>query len=105
MDPDVLVKLKRTREKAVNRFLELTELDDDKIDVTDSQQLVWSFLKPLKPSIERIVYSKERYPAQKERAKILGAEIRNFGNHIRNLRKGRDGEELEKIGSLEPQFW
>jgi chromodomain-helicase-DNA-binding protein 1 len=105
MDPDVLEKLKRTREKAVNRFLELTELDDDKIDVTDSQQLVWSFLKPLKPSIERIVYSKERYPAQKERAKILGAEIRNFGNHIRNLRKGRDGEELEKIGSLEPQFW
>lgn len=105
VDPEVLEKLKRAREKAVSRFVELSKLGDDQIDLTDNQQVIWSFLKPLKSNIEQIVYSKDRFPAAKERAKILGVEIRSFGNYIEGLRKGRDGEQLEKIESLEPQFW
>ena len=105
VDPEALEQIKRDREKAVARFNELSKLDDSQIDVFDSQQVVWSFLKPLQPNMERIVYSKERFPAAKERAKILGVEIRTFGNLIEGLRKGRTGEQLEKIESLEPQFW
>lgn len=105
IDPEVLERLKRAREKAVSRFIELTKLGDDQIDVSDNHQVIWSFLKPLQSSLEQIVYSKDRFPAAKERAKILGDEIRTFGTHITGLRKGRDIEQLEKIESLEPQFW
>jgi chromodomain-helicase-DNA-binding protein 1 len=105
VDPEALERLKRSREKAVSRFVELSKLGDNQIDLSDNQQVVWSFLKPLQSSIEQITYSKERFPAAKERAKILGVEIRSFGNYIEGLRKGRDSEQLEKIASLEPQFW
>lgn len=105
VDPEALERLKRSREKAVSRFIELSKVGNDQIDVSDNQQVVWSFLKPLQSTIEEIVYSKERFPAAKERAKILGEEIRRFGKYIEDLRKGRDSEQLEKIASLEPQFW
>ncbi|KAL1865214.1 hypothetical protein VTK73DRAFT_5451 [Phialemonium thermophilum] len=105
VDPEALEMLRKSREEAVSRFLEMCKLQDDQLDLSDSKQMIWSFLRPLKSSMEQIVYSKERFPSAKERAKILGVEIRNFGNYIKNLKKGREGEELEKIESLEPQFW
>ncbi|KAK3394756.1 CHD1-like protein [Podospora didyma] len=101
MDPEIMERYKRERQKAVERFHDLSQLGDDDIDHTDNSQLVWSVLRPLKSNMERIVYSKERFPAAKERAKILGEEIRAFGNFLRNLR----GEGASDLDSLEPQFW
>lgn len=103
--PEVLEQLKRARDRAVSRFNDISKLPDAEIDSSDDLQVVWSFLRPLRSSIEQIVYSKERYPAAKERAKILGDEIRSFGNHLRSLRKNRRDEELEQLKNLEPKFW
>lgn len=101
MDPETMEKYKRERQRAVERFHELAKLRDDEIDNSDNAQLVWSVLRPLKPNMERIMYSKERYPAAKERAKILGEEIRAFGNFLRGLR----AQNAVDLDSLEPQFW
>ena len=101
MDPETMERYKRDRQKAVERFHELAKLRDDEIDNTDNAQLVWSVLRPLKPNMERIMYSKEQVPAAKERAKILGEEIRAFGNFLKGLR-AQNATDLE---SLEPQFW
>ncbi|KAH6845232.1 P-loop containing nucleoside triphosphate hydrolase protein [Chaetomium sp. MPI-CAGE-AT-0009] len=100
MDPETMERYKRERQKAVERFQELARLRDDEIDNSDNTQLVWSVLRPLKANMERIMYSKERFPAAKERAKILGEEIRAFGSFLKGLRA--DGTDLD---SLEPQFW
>ncbi|KAK0703771.1 CDH1-like protein [Lasiosphaeria miniovina] len=101
MDAETMERYKRDRQKAVERFHDLAKLRDDEIDNSDNAQLVWSVLRPLKPNMERIVYSKERFPAAKERAKILGEEIRTFGNFLKGLR----GESASDLDSLEPQFW
>jgi len=100
MDPEMMEKYKRERQKAVDRFHQLAKLRNDEIDNSDNAQLVWSVLRPLKPNMERIMYSKEQFPAAKERAKILGEEIRAFGNFLKRLRS-----ENADIESLEPQFW
>ncbi|KAK3496665.1 P-loop containing nucleoside triphosphate hydrolase protein [Neurospora hispaniola] len=99
VDPETLEKWKRDRQKAVERFHELAKLNNDEIDSSDNFQLVWSLLRPLKANMERIMYSKERFPAAKERAKILGEEIRAFGNFLKQL------EEKNPLDGLEPQFW
>jgi chromodomain-helicase-DNA-binding protein 1 len=101
MDPETMERLRRDRQKAVERFQELAKLRDDEIDSTDNAQLVWSVLRPLRPNMERIMYSKDRVPAAKERAKILGEEIRTFGNFLKGLR----AENETDLDSLEPQFW
>jgi chromodomain-helicase-DNA-binding protein 1 len=101
MDPETMERYKRERQKAVERFQELAKLRDDEIDNSDNAQLVWSVLRPLKSNMERIMYSKERVPAAKERAKILGEEIRNFGFFLKSLR----AESETDLASLEPQFW
>jgi chromodomain-helicase-DNA-binding protein 1 len=101
MDPELLEKFKRERQKAVDRFHELAKLQDDEIDNSDNAQLVWSVIRPLQSSMERIMYSKERFPAAKERAKLLGQEILNFGNFLSNLR----GQNESDLDGLEPQFW
>ncbi|KAL2171861.1 hypothetical protein VTG60DRAFT_1248 [Thermothelomyces hinnuleus] len=101
MDPETMERYKRDRQRAVERFHELSKLRDDEIDSSDNTQLVWSVLRPLKANMERIMYSKERFPAAKERAKILGEEIRTFGSFLQNLR-AENGADLD---SLEPQFW
>ena len=101
MDPETMERYKRDRQKAVERFQELARLRDDEIDNSDNAQLVWSVLRPLKVNMERIMYSKERVPAAKERAKILGEEIRTFGYFLKSLRAENDSD----LDSLEPQFW
>ncbi|KAK3694563.1 CHD1-like protein [Podospora appendiculata] len=101
IDPETLEKYKRDRQKAVERFHDLAKLRDDEIDNSDNAQLVWSVLRPLKLNMEQIMHSKERFPAAKERAKILGEEIRTFGNFLKNLQ----AENASDLDSLEPQFW
>jgi len=101
MDPETMERYKRDRQKAVERFQDLAKLRDDEIDNSDNAQLVWSVLRPLKTNMERIMYSKERVPAAKERAKILGEEIRTFGYFLKSLRAEDDSD----LDSLEPQFW
>jgi chromodomain-helicase-DNA-binding protein 1 len=100
IDPETLEKYKRDRQRAVEQFQDLAKLRDDEIDSSDNLQLVWSVIRPLKTNMERIVHSKERYPAAKERAKILGEEIRAFGNFLASLR-----QKSSDLDSLEPQFW
>ncbi|KAH6619823.1 CHD1-like protein [Chaetomium sp. MPI-SDFR-AT-0129] len=101
IDPETMERYKRDRQKAVERFQELAKLRDDEIDPSDNTQLVWSVLRPLKPNMERIMQSKELVPAAKERAKILGEEIRTFGSFLKRLR----AENETDLESLEPQFW
>ncbi|KAK0656358.1 CDH1-like protein [Cercophora newfieldiana] len=100
VDPETLERYKRDRQRAVEQFQELAKRGDGEVDGSDNSQLVWSIIKPLKSNMERIVYSKERYPAAKERAKILGEEIRAFGNFLAGLR-----QKNSDVDSLEPQFW
>lgn len=101
VDPEALERHKRDRQKAVERFHELARLGDDEIDHSDNAQLVWSILRPLKPNMERIMHSKEQFPAAKDRAKFLGEEIRTFGNFLKSLRR----EDSTALDNLEPQFW
>jgi chromodomain-helicase-DNA-binding protein 1 len=101
LDPEALEKLKRDRQKTVERFFHLVKLRDDEIDNTDNQQLVFSLLRPLKSSMENIIYSNDRYPVLKERAKVLGDEIQVFGDFLERL-QATNGE---LTNSLEPQFW
>jgi len=100
LDPEILDRYRRERNKAVDRFHELAKLRDDEIDNSDNAQLVWSIIRPLKSNIEEIVYSKDRYPAAKERAKVLGEEIRRFGYFLKDLR-----DKNPDLDSLEPHFW
>ena len=100
MDPETLEKYKRDRRKAIERFHELAKLRDDEIDATDNAQLIWSILRPLKPSMERIVYSLDHWPNKKVRAKKLGEEILSFGAFLKGIRT-KD----PSFDSLEPQFW
>lgn len=100
VDPETLEKFKRERRKAIDRFHELAKLKDDEIEVTDNAQLIWSILRPLKPSMERIVYSLEQWPNKKERAKKLGEEILTFGAFLKGIRAKNPS-----FDSLEPQFW
>lgn len=102
MDPETMERYKRDRQKAVDRFWELANLKDEEINHSDNLQLVWSLLRPLKKNMERIMCSKELFPAAKQRAKVLGAEIREFGNFLKDLRA--KNPELEGEG-LETQFW
>lgn len=101
MDPETMERYKRDRQKAVERFNELAKLADDEIDLSDNFQLVWSVLRPLRPNMERIMYSKEQVPAAKERAKILGEEILAFGNFLKRLQT----ENTTTVEELEPRFW
>lgn len=100
VDPEAMEQLKRNRQKAVDKYHELAKLRDDEIDNSDNSQLLHSILRPLKTNIERIIYSKDTIPVAKERAKILGEEIRTFGNFLRGLQA-----QNTDIDSLEPQFW
>ncbi|KAJ4295859.1 ATP-dependent DNA helicase Hrp3 [Collariella sp. IMI 366227] len=100
-DPETMERYRNERQKAVERFHELSGLRDDQIDDSDNEQIVWSILKPLKANIERIIYSKERFSAAKERAKILGEEIRAFGYFLKDLR----AKNPDLVGGLEPHFW
>lgn len=99
-DPETLERMKRDREKAVDRFYQLAKLRDDEIDQNDNQQLVWSVLRPLKNSMENIIHSNDRFPNLKERAKKLGEEIQVFGDFLKQLRE-KNGD----LENLETQFW
>lgn len=105
LDPDALNRLKRNREAAVERFTRLMKLDDEKLDMADNEQLIWSLLKTVRGNFERIMYTTaDNIPSAKERAKIMGAELRQIGNHLSNL-KNNPGLPAEQLEGLMPQFW
>ncbi|KAJ9134013.1 Chromatin remodeling factor 6-1 [Pleurostoma richardsiae] len=105
LDPETLERLKKKREKAVERFNELMKMDDDKLDPRDSEQLMWSLLKPVRPNFERIMYTTvDRIPSAKERAKIMGTELRHIGSCLSDLKKNATIPP-EELDSLMPRFW
>ncbi|EON96928.1 putative chromodomain helicase dna binding protein [Phaeoacremonium minimum UCRPA7] len=105
LDPETLERLKQNRDKAVERFNELMKLDDDKLDIFDSEQLMWSLLKPVRPNFERIMYTTaDKIPSAKERAKIMGTELRCIGKCLTDLKKNKSIP-ADKLEDLMPKFW
>ncbi|KAG8165372.1 hypothetical protein KVR01_005647 [Diaporthe batatas] len=104
LDTEALDRLNRRREEAVQRFNRLMELDDNKLDVQDNEQLIWSLLKPVRGNFKRIMYTTQDHIASaKERAKIMGTELRHIGNHLTGLKDA--GLPAEQLDGLMPQFW
>lgn len=104
-DSDAIARLKRERAEAVQRFHELMQLDDAKLDLELDEHLIWSLLQPVRGNFSRIMYTtQENIPSAKERAKIMGTELRQIGNHLTSL---ENNSELERrqLDSLMPQFW
>ena len=104
LDSEALDRLNRRRDEAVQRFNRLMELDDNKLDVQDNEQLIWSLLKPVRGNFKRIMYTTQDHIASaKERAKIMGTELRHIGNHLTGLKDA--GLPAEQLDGLMPQFW
>ncbi|KUI60423.1 Chromodomain helicase hrp3 [Cytospora mali] len=104
LDSEALDRLNRRREEAVQRFNRLMELDDNKLDIRDNEQLIWSLLKPVRVNFKRIMYTTQDHIASaKERAKIMGSELRQIGNHLTGLKDA--GLPAEQLDGLMPQFW
>lgn len=104
LEPDALDRLKRNREDAVQRFNNLMELDDAKLDMSSNEHLIWSLLKPVRGNFRRIMYTTaEHIPSAKERARTMGAELRQIGNHLTGLKDA--GLPREQLDGLMPQFW
>lgn len=104
LDPDALDRLKRNREEAVQRFHELMKLDDAKLDMANDEHLIWSLLKPVRGNFSRIMYTTgDHISSAKERAKIMGTELRQIGNHLTGLKDA--GIPREQLDELMPQFW
>lgn len=104
LDPDALDRLKGKRDEAVRRFNRLMELDDGKLDMAKNEHLIWSLLKPVRGNFSRIMYTTvEHIPSAKERAKIMGSELRQIGNHLTGLKDA--GLPAEQLDGLMPQFW
>lgn len=104
LDPDALDRLKRNREEAVQRFHELMKLDDAKLDMANDEHLIWSLLKPVRGNFSRIMYTTgDHISSAKERAKIMGTELRQIGNHLTGLKDA--GIPREQLDGLMPQFW
>lgn len=104
LDPDAIDRLKGERDEAVNRFNHLMALEDGKLDMAKNEHLIWSLLKPVRSNFRRIMYTTaEHIPSAKERAKIMGSELRQIGNHLTGLRGA--GISAEQLEGLMPQFW
>lgn len=104
LDNDALDRLKGKRDEAVRRFNRLMELDDEKLDMARNDHLIWSLLKPVRGNFRRIMYTTaEHIPSAKERAKIMGSELRQIGNHLTGLKDA--GLPAEQLDGLMPQFW
>lgn len=105
LDSDAIARLKRNRAEAVQRFHELMQLDDAKLDLSLDEHLIWSLLQPVRGNFSRIMYTtQENIPSAKERAKIMGTELRQIGNHLTSL-ENTSGLERRQLDSLMPQFW
>jgi chromodomain-helicase-DNA-binding protein 1 len=106
LDPEALEKIRVAREKAVERFLNLSLLDDDKIDVSDNDHLIWYLLKPVRKNLKNIMYTtQDKIPNPKERAKIMGEELRRIGSHVDDIQQNQSGIPQDKLEALVPQFW
>ncbi|KAF3764970.1 hypothetical protein M406DRAFT_260476 [Cryphonectria parasitica EP155] len=104
LGPDALERLKKAREDSVRRFNRLMELDDEKLDSTNNEHLIWSLLKPVRGNFQRIMHTTaEHMPSAKERARTMGSELRQIGNHLIGLRDA--GLPREQLEGLMPQFW
>lgn len=104
LDPEALDRLKTAREDAVKRFHSLMELDDEKLDMRNDTHLIWSLLKPVRGNFQRIMQTTaEHMPSAKERARTMGTELRQIGNHLIGLRDA--GLPREQLEGLMPQFW
>ena len=105
LDPETLERLKRDQSQAVQRFEELMELDDAKLNYKDDEQVMWSLLKPVRRNFKKIMETTpERVEKAKERAAIMGAELREIGNCVIGLKKNQ-AFPPETLEALMPRFW
>ncbi|PSR99437.1 P-loop containing nucleoside triphosphate hydrolase protein [Coniella lustricola] len=104
LGPDALDRLRQAREDSVRRFNRLMELDDGKLDMSSNEHLIWTLLKPVRGNFQRIMQTTaEHMPSAKERARTMGTELRQIGNHLIGLRDA--GLPREQLEGLMPQFW
>lgn len=105
LDAETLERLKKAQGKAVQRFEELMKLDDDKLNYGDDEQVMWSLLKPVRKNFKNIMETTpERVEKAKERAAIMGKELRQIGDCVVGLKKNQ-AVPVEKLDALMPRFW
>ena len=105
LDPDTLDKLRRAQSSAVQRFEELMRLDDNKLNYADDEHVMWSLLRPVRGNFKTIMNTtSERVENAKERAAIMGTELRQIGNCLTDLKKNQ-AVPAEKLDALMPRFW
>ncbi|KAL8387806.1 hypothetical protein RB595_009660 [Gaeumannomyces hyphopodioides] len=106
LDPEAIERLKKAREKAVQRFEELMQLDDSKLDYANSEHLIWSLLKPVRKNFEKIMHTTaDRIENAKERARIMGEELKHIGDCFADMRANNDGVPADQLEELMPRFW
>lgn len=105
LDSEALEQLKASQRKAVERFEELMQLDDDKLDYSDDEQVMWSLLKPVRVNFKNIMdTTPEHVEKAKERAAIMGKELRQIGDCVIGLKKNQ-AVPAATLDSLMPRFW
>jgi len=105
LDPEALDKLRRAQTKAVQRFEELMQLDDNSLDYADDEQVMWLLLKPVRENFKKIMNcTAEQVEKAKERAAIMGKELLHIGNCLDDLKKNQ-AVPAEKLDALMPRFW
>lgn len=105
--PEALERLKRNREDSVKRFNRLMQMDngaDEGPDRDSNEYIIWSLLKPVRTNFSRIVdTTPEHIPSPKERARVMGTELRVIGDHLTGLKD--TGVPRDQLDALMPKFW
>lgn len=105
LDAETLEQLKAAQSKAVQRFEELMKLDDGKLDYRDDEQVMWSLLKPVRDNFKTIMETTpERVEKAKERAAIMGKELRQIGDCVIGLKRNQTIP-AATLDALMPRFW
>ncbi|KAH8837459.1 hypothetical protein MCOR27_004667 [Pyricularia oryzae] len=106
LDPEAIERLKKARERSVQRFDELMRLDDTKLDYGNSEHLMWSLLKPVRKNFEKIMHTTaDRVENAKERARIMGNELQQIGNCFTDMKANNDSIPADQLEALMPRFW
>ncbi|CAK7266841.1 ATP-dependent DNA helicase Hrp3 [Sporothrix epigloea] len=105
LDSETLEQLKAAQRMAVERFEELMQLDDSKLDYSDDEQVMWSLLKPVRVNFKKIMdTTPENVEKAKERAAIMGNELRQIGDCVIGLKKNQ-AVPAATLDLLMPRFW
>jgi chromodomain-helicase-DNA-binding protein 1 len=105
LDPATLEKLRKEQIGAVQRFHDLMKLNDNELNFGDEEHVMWHLLKPVRVNFKTIMNTTTQQVGNaKERAAIMGTELRKIGNCLNDLKKSQ-AVPAEKLDALMPRFW